>query len=118
VDLVITTDQVVGRSIVAVEGEVDIATAGELDAALSAEIAGGRHDLVVDLSQVSFLDSTGLGVLIKALKRTREADGSLAVVTDSQRVLKVFRITGLDSVVPLFPTLEAALAAQADTLGD
>ena len=117
-ELVITTDQVVGRTIVAVEGEVDIATAGELDAVLSAEIADGHTNVVVDLSKVGFLDSTGLGVLIKALKRTREADGSLAVVTDSQRVLKVFRITGLDSVVPLFASLEAALAAQADTLAD
>ena len=70
---------------------------------------------MVDLTGVTFLDSTGLGVIVKALKRTREADGTLAVATESERVLKVFRITGLDGVVPLFPDVAAAVTAAGDT---
>lgn len=110
-ELVITTREVGDRTVVSVVGEVDIASAGALDAVLSEAIASGRSDLVVDLAEVGFLDSTGLGVLVKALKRTREAGGSLTVATESERVLKVIRITGLDAVIPLFASADLALAA-------
>ena len=66
----------------------------------------GRVRLVVDLSAVGFLDSTGLGVLVKALKRTREHDGTLDLVATDERILKVFRITGLDAVMPLHASLD------------
>lgn len=110
VDLEISSASVGALTVVAVAGEVDVYTAPALDEVLSAAIAEGRADLVVDLSGVSFLDSTGLGVLVKALKRAREADGSLAVATESERVLKVFRITGLDLVIPVYATAEEAVA--------
>jgi len=110
-ELVITTREVGDRTVVSVVGEVDIASAGALDAVLSEAIASGRTHLVVDLEEVGFLDSTGLGVLVKSLKRTREAGGSLTVVTESERVLKVIRITGLDAVIPLFASVDLALAA-------
>jgi len=110
-ELVITTREVGDRTVVSVVGEVDIASAGALDAVLSEAIASGRTHLVVDLDEVGFLDSTGLGVLVKSLKRTREAGGSLTVVTESERVLKVIRITGLDAVIPLFASVDLALAA-------
>lgn len=109
-DLEISSASVGALTVVAVAGEVDVYTAPALDEVLSAAIAEGRADLVVDLSGVSFLDSTGLGVLVKALKRAREADGSLAVATESERVLKVFRITGLDLVIPVYATAEEAVA--------
>jgi anti-sigma B factor antagonist len=65
----------------------------------------------VDLSQVSFLDSTGLGVLVKALKGAREAGGVLHLVVTSDRIRKIFDITGLDASIPLFDTAEAAATA-------
>ncbi|HET7901845.1 MAG TPA: STAS domain-containing protein [Candidatus Nanopelagicales bacterium] len=104
-----THDQA-GRTIVAATGEVDVYTAPVLDEALSAAIAGGATSVVVDLSGVDFLDSTGLSVLVKALKRVRDADGALDVVVTAERVSKVFRITGLDQVIPVHASLADALA--------
>lgn len=109
-DLDVSTREESGRVVVAAIGEVDVYTAPQLDAELSRLTGEGRTDLVVDLSRVEFLDSTGLSVLVKALKRVREADGRLDVVVSSDRVTKVFRITGLDQLIPLHATLADALA--------
>jgi len=105
-----TTDQD-GRTVVAAIGEVDLFTAPALDAELTRVVAAGASTVVVDLTGVDFLDSTGLSVLVKALKRVRESDGSLSVVVASERVAKVFRITGLDQILPVHPTLAEALGA-------
>jgi anti-sigma B factor antagonist len=110
VDLDVSTREEAGRVVVVVIGEVDIFTATQLDAELSRLTSEGRTDLVVDLARVDFLDSTGLSVLVKALKRVREADGRLDLVVTSDRVAKVFRITGLDQLIPLHATLADALA--------
>lgn len=110
-DLQVTRRVVGDHTVVAVAGEVDIATADTLDAELSAVLAGGARHLIVDLSEVGFLDSTGLGVLVKALKRAREAEGGLAVVVTAERISKVFRITGLDAVMPLHPDVDSAVTA-------
>jgi anti-sigma B factor antagonist len=67
-------------------------------------------ELVVDLSSVGFIDSTGLGILVSTLKHVRESDGRLDVVVATPRVLKVFSLTGLDVVIPLHATLDGALA--------
>ncbi len=99
-----------GRVVVAAIGEVDVFTAPQLDAELSRLTGDGRTDLVVDLSRVDFLDSTGLSVLVKTLKRVREADGRLDVVVTAERVAKVFRLTGLDQLIPLHPSVAEALA--------
>ena len=99
-----------GRTVVAATGEVDVYTAPVRDEALSAAVSGGATRVVVDLAAVEFLDSTGLSVLVKALKRVRDADGSLDVVVTAERVAKVFRITGLDQVIPVHASLADALA--------
>ena len=109
-DLDVSTREEAGRVVVVAIGEVDVYTAPQLDAELSRLTTEGRTDLVVDLARVDFLDSTGLSVLVKALKRVREADGRLDVVVTSERVAKVFRITGLDQLIPLHATLADALA--------
>jgi len=64
----------------------------------------------VDLSRVEFLDSTGLGVLVGALKRLRAVNGTFKLVCAHER-LKIFRITALDRVFELYDTVEAATAA-------
>ena len=110
-ELTVDSREVGDRTVVAVGGEVDVYTAPVLDDSLSALISSGRVSLVVDLTAVDFLDSTGLGVLVKALKRAREHDGSLDVVATADRIRKVFRITGLDAVMPLHDTVDAALSA-------
>ena len=68
------------------------------------------------MAGVDFLDSTGLGVLVGGLKRARSHEGSLQLVCDQEKILKVFRITGLTKVFPIHASLEGALAdADQDT---
>ena len=105
----VATDERDGVVIVSVGGEVDAHTAPEVKEAVHGAI-GPNVRLVVDLTDVAFLDSTGLGVLVTALKRVREVDGSLDLVVASPRVLKVFALTGLDVVIPIHEALGAALA--------
>jgi anti-sigma B factor antagonist len=110
VDFNVTTHERDGRSIVTAVGELDVHTAPALHAALDPLSQQAGIALVVDLSQVGFIDSTGLGVLVTTLKHVREAQGTLDVVVASPRVLKVFALTGLDVVIPLHGTLDEALA--------
>lgn len=108
-DITIEAREAGGRWVVDVGGEVDVHTAPELEGVLSALVEDGNYQLVVDLADVDFLDSTGLGVLVKTLKRVREHSGSLAVVTTTDRISKVFRITGLDTAIALHDDVESAL---------
>jgi anti-sigma B factor antagonist len=65
---------------------------------------------VIELEGVEFLDSTGLGVLVGGLKRLRSNDGELSLVCTQSRILKVFEITGLTTVFPIFDSVDAATA--------
>ena len=94
------------RYVITVSGEVDLATSPDLDAAIIAGLDSGAGSLVVDLTDVSFMDSSGLGVIVRGLKRCREADKDLDLVIANERVLKVFGITGLDQVIPIHDSLE------------
>jgi anti-sigma B factor antagonist len=97
-------------SVVAVAGEVDVATAPRLRERLIGLVNDGCYHIVVDLAAVDFIDSTGLGVLISGLKRVRTHDGELALVCTEARILKVFEITGLTKVFPLYGSVEDAVA--------
>jgi len=108
VDFALATSQAGGYTVVAVNGELDVYTAPALEETLGDLVESGSTRIIVDLSGVTFMDSTGLGLLIKALKWTREHEGALRVVANSEKVLKVFRVTGLDSVLSLHTTLDAA----------
>jgi len=97
--------QLDGSAVVGVTGELDVFTAPKLEEQLSQLIAGGTSGVTLDLTSVDFLDSTGLGVMVKALKWAKEAGGNLQVVASEEKIVKVFRITGLDEVMSLRPTL-------------
>lgn len=105
------------RTVISVTGEIDVYTAPSLRERLNELVAAGHYDLVVDMGGVEFLDSTGLGVLVGGLKRARSHDGSLRLVCDQEKILKVFRITGLTKVFPIHATLDDALAAPAEGSG-
>ena len=94
------------RYVLTVTGEVDLASSPELDTAIIAAIESGATSVVVDLTDVSFMDSSGLGVIVRGLKRCREADKDLDLVIINERVLKVFGITGLDQVIPIHDSIE------------
>lgn len=89
-------------------GEIDVYTAPSLKKELVAIIEGGCSNVIVDLEGVAFIDSSGLGVLVSALRRAREHDGSVRIVCSRDGVLKIFRITGLDKVFPIFPSIAEA----------
>jgi anti-sigma B factor antagonist len=112
VELTIGTREDGGRTVVDVAGEVDVYTAPTLRDHLSHLVAEGRYHLVLDLEDVAFLDSTGLGVLVGGLKRVRAHDGSLSLVCTQERILKVFRITELTKVFRIHGSVPEALAAE------
>ncbi len=110
-DLSLETREVGGRTVVAVGGEIDVYTAPKLRDTISELVAAGRYHLVVDMQAVEFLDSTGLGVLVGGLKKVRAHDGSLELVCHQDRLLKIFRITGLAKVFVIHDDTEQALSA-------
>jgi anti-sigma B factor antagonist len=116
VDLSLATRTVPGttndRTVVVVAGEIDVYTAPKLREQLVDLVTGGAYDLVIDLEGVEFLDSTGLGVLVGGLKRVRAHDGSLSLVCTQERILKIFRITGLTKVFPIHASVAEAVAAE------
>jgi anti-sigma B factor antagonist len=97
--------------IIEVGGEIDVYTAPRLRESIVSAIDAGHRRLIVDVEQVEFLDSTGLGVLVGALKRVRADGGSLDIVCTHERILKIFEITGLDKVFGLHSTVDAAVQA-------
>jgi anti-sigma B factor antagonist len=113
VDLSISSDVREEVTVVHVGGEIDVYTAPVLREHLDEHISQGRHQLVVDLGAVSFMDSTGLGVLVGRLKLVRVKNGTLRLVCSSERILKVFSITGLDKVFQIFASVDDALTAAA-----
>ncbi|WP_331273160.1 STAS domain-containing protein [Motilibacter deserti] len=100
-------------TVVRIAGEIDAHTAPQLRTRLIEIVAEGRARLVLDLTGVTFFDSTALGVLVGAQRRVRALDGHLGVVTDRPLTVKVFRMTGLDKVIALHRTLQQALDWQA-----
>jgi len=111
VDLSLSTRTEGERTIVAVGGEIDVYTAPKLREQLIDLVSNGHYHLIVDMEAVEFLDSTGLGVLVGGLKRVRAHDGSLRLVCDQERILKIFRITGLTKVFPIHASVDEAVAA-------
>ena len=99
------------KTVVSVGGEIDVYTAPKLREQIVQLVEEGRYHLVVDMEDVEFLDSTGLGVLVGGLKRVRAHDGSLRLVCTQERILKIFRITGLTKVFPIHSTVAEAVQA-------
>jgi anti-sigma B factor antagonist len=89
--------------VVAASGEIDVATSPQLREELSRMLADGPESITVDFANVTFIDSSGLGVLVGALKKVRERNdsGTIRVVHAQDAVRKVFDITGLDGLFDL-----------------
>jgi len=105
----ITTEQAGPQTtIVAVRGEVTFANVGALERALAAEAAA---HVLVDLTDVAFMDSSGLSALITASARARERGGTVALVVAADEPPSIFRFRGVDRLVALYPSREAALTA-------
>lgn len=99
-----------GCMVVFAVGELDLATSPTMREALG-EAAESRRHLIVDLSAVTFLDSTSLGVLIRTQKRIETTHKSMSLVGPTGMVAKVLRITRIDEAIPVHPNLDTALRA-------
>ena len=108
-DLALDVNVTDGVPVVAVRGEVDFGTAPRLRELLIAQAMDGNTDVVVDLRAVEFLDSTGLGVLVGALKRYRTLGGDLHLVISTSRIRSVFELTGLTTAFSIHDTVGAAV---------
>jgi len=98
-----------GLTVVTVTGEIDVYSAPALREKFINLVEQGKYFLIVDLDRVQFLDSTGLGVLIGGLRRVRARDGFLDLVCTQPRMLKIFRMTGLDKIFDIYDSVEDVL---------
>lgn len=90
-------------------GSLDLATAPSLRAALVEAANEGKHEIIVDLAQLEFLDSTGLGALIGAHRRALENGGRVRLIVNDGPIQRLLMITGLMRIFAVYGTLEAAL---------
>jgi len=97
--------------IVEAKGDIELHNAPRLRAELKAVCEIERVCCVVDMTGVPFIDSTGVGVLVGALKRARENGGTLTLACPQPRVRRVFEITGLLQALPIYDLLEDAIGA-------
>jgi len=110
IDLDVTVRGDGTERIVHLEGTCDIASAPQLRERLTTLRPPDVRNVILELSDLEFIDSTGLGLILGALRRMREAGGTLRVVGAQGAVLRVLEITDLDKVIPMFPDLESARA--------
>jgi anti-sigma B factor antagonist len=107
-----TTIEVAGNArVVTLSGEIDAYTAPSLRLDLRHLVETGTPVVVVDLSTVTFLDSSALGALVGALRRLRERNGRLLIVPPQSAASRIFELTGLDGVLDLYEDRDAALSA-------
>jgi anti-sigma B factor antagonist len=108
VELLLSTHQSGRFTVLTVGGEIDLASAPQLSAAFDEIEHSAAKEVVLDLSEVTFLDSTGVGVLING-RRGLGGDGSIRIVSTRSAIIKLFALTGLSDLFPIYPSLEEAL---------
>jgi anti-sigma B factor antagonist len=108
--IVLKTENAGDTLVFRLRGSLDLATAPTVRAALTDATEDGSHHIIVDLTQLEFLDSTGLGVLIGAHRRAAERSGSLRLIVHDGPISRLLQITGLIAVFAVYHSLEDARA--------
>jgi anti-sigma B factor antagonist len=93
-----------------VAGEIHATTAPEFSQRMNDTIAGGKTAVVLDLTEVDFIDSTGLSVLLNGLRRVTRARGAMVIACANPTVLRLFEITKLDTTFEILPSCDEAIA--------
>ena len=109
-ELDVKLESIGGFSLIGLSGEVDVYSAPKLRETIKDLVDEGKYNIVVDLEKVAFLDSTGLGVLVGGLKRVKHHSGELGVICNQEKILRIFRITGLTKVFPIYRSRDELLA--------
>ena len=104
-----TRPEVNGVTVLAPSGRLDVAGAPALREAIGEVVRDAPAKVVIDMAGVSFVDSTGLGSVIAALKQIRGTQGELRLAAPNQQVRVVLELTTLDRVFPYYATVEEAL---------
>jgi anti-sigma B factor antagonist len=107
IDVETTPDNI---PIIHLKGEIDLHTCGTFRETLRELIENKHYNLVVDLAEVPYLDSAALGVLVDAVRRVREHNGSISLVSTTPFVRRAFEITRLVKIFQLFEDIDSALA--------
>jgi anti-sigma B factor antagonist len=107
-DLTLRTTQVGQRTVVAAEGEIDLITAQRLEHAADEALDRGAHDLWIDLSDVEFIDSTGIHALLQVRSRVEALNRRLAVICPLGPIRRAFGLTGLEEALPLYTSRDEA----------
>jgi len=92
-------------------GEIDVFASPEVKSALVSAIKDGQNLLVVNFAKVSYIDSTGLGALVAALKAARDSGGSIAIVCTDPQIRRIFDVTGLVKVFGMHDDVASAKAS-------
>jgi len=98
------------RAVLSVKGRINAVTAPAVKARIRELVDQGRWEIVCDLSGVGFLDSAGLSALVSGLKTTREGGGFLKLAGVNEQVARIFKLTMLDRVFEIHPSVDAAFA--------
>lgn len=109
VEFLITDVQQV--TLIQVSGRIDSMNADELGDALTAEIERGARQLVLDLSQVSYMSSAGLRELVAAYNKLQSASGDLRIAQPASRVLDVLEMSGLDTIFQIYASQSEAVGS-------
>jgi anti-sigma B factor antagonist len=115
-DFAIDHIQVGDWTVITVSGEVDMATGPKLRDDVLGALAAGNHRIVLDLSKVTFMDSSGLGALLGSHRRARLLEGEIRLAAPSYRVTEILRLTSLDRVFTIHPTVAEATGVDANEL--
>ena len=102
-------------TVLTVGGDLDVVGAPDLRQAVVTAVADGSRLLALDLSELDFVDSFGIGAVVGALKRLRQRGGDLALVCPSARIRRVFEICDLDRILALHESIAAV--AEAERIG-
>ena len=109
-DIKIDTRSLEGKAqVVEIQGEIDVYTSPKVKEIITELIEKESFNLIINLEGVRYIDSTGLGVLIGALKKVREKEGCINLVCNNPQIKKIFNITGLVKIFGIFKNEEEAL---------
>ncbi len=109
--LEITTQEMKRVDLITVSGRVDSSTAPELEEALQGRLDDGRHNLVLDLSDVNYLSSAGLRAMVSALRACKKKGGDVRVANPSERVEEVLELAGLDALFESYDNVTLAVGS-------
>lgn len=98
-----------GATILSVQGEVDLANAASLRTELTSAIQTGTRLIVVDLTDLRYIDSSGINVLLDTHRAFAKDGSAIVLVVGSSMIQRTFKIVGLEQLMPMYPTVETAV---------